>query len=320
MRRSRWLSSGAWALLAVAVSTSASAAWPDRPITLVAPYPPGGNADAMARIVAQGLSAQLGRPVVVDNRSGAGGMLGSQHVARSRPDGYTFLLGALSNVLNEFMYQNRTFDLRRDLVAVSQVASIPNYFAVTPSATAETLAGLIDEARANPGLLTCATSGIGTSGHLACEMVRQRAGVDVLMVHYRGGAPAMADVMAGRARLLAINEALPYIRDGRLRGLAVTSPQRSPMAPELPPASDTVPGFDLVSWYGVFAPARTPPDIIGKVSAAVAATLSSRESGDRLAALGATPVGSPPQEFAEFVDRELVRWETIITPMNIVLD
>ncbi|MBI5278633.1 MAG: tripartite tricarboxylate transporter substrate binding protein [Burkholderiales bacterium] len=308
------------ALLALALSCGAAAAWPDRPVTLVAPYPPGGNADAMARLVAQGLSARLGQPVVVENKAGAGGMIGSQYVARANPDGYTFLLGAFSNVLNEFFYRNRTLDLRRDLAPVSQVASIPNYFAATPQLKVESLADLVKEAKARPGRLTCATSGVGTSGHLACEMFRQRTGVDVVIVPYRGGAPAITDVMAGHAHFLAINEVLPYIRDKRLMGLAVTSAKRSPFAPELPAVADTLPGFELVSWYGVFVPANTPPEIVAKLGAAVAAVVKTPDSAEKLAALGATPVGSSPREFAAFVQGELVRWEKILKPLNITLD
>jgi tripartite-type tricarboxylate transporter receptor subunit TctC len=311
---------GACAVLALSVSTGASAAWPERPVTLVAPFPAGGNADAMARIVSQGMREKLGQPVVVENKAGAGGMIGSQFVARSKPDGYTFLLGAFSNVLGEFLYKKKLFDLRKDLTAVSQVASVPNYFAATPNSKANTLADLVAEAKAKPGKLTCATSGVGTSGHLACELFKQRAGVDVLVVAYRGGSPALTDVMAGHADFLAINEALPYIRDKRLKGLAVTAPQRSPMAPELPPASDTIPGFDLVSWYGVFAPAGTPTDVVTKFAAGVAATVKAADSGERMKVLGATPVGSSPQEFAAFVESELVRWEKIVKPMNITLD
>lgn len=309
----------ACALLA-AVSFAASAAWPDKPVTLIAPYPPGGNADAMARLVAQSLGAKLGQPVIVENKAGAGGMLGSQFVARANPDGYTFLLGAFSNVLNEFFYKNKLLDLRKDLVPVSQVASIPNYFAVAPTLKVDSMADLIKEAKARPGRLTCATSGVGTSGHLACEMLKQRTGADILIVPYRGGAPAITDVIGGHAHILAINESLPYIRDKRLKGLAVTSAKRSPFAPELPPVADTLPDYEMVSWYGVFAPAGTPPDIVAKVSAAVADAMKTKEAADRLAVLGATPVGSTPKEFTAFVQSELVRWEKILKPLNINLD
>jgi tripartite-type tricarboxylate transporter receptor subunit TctC len=311
---------GLCAAFGLALSVGAAAAWPERPVTLIAPYPAGGNADAMARMVAQELGTRIGQPVIVENKPGAGGMLGSQYVVRSKPDGYTFLLGALSNVLNEFMHRQKPFDLRRDLMPVTQVASIPNFFAAAPSARLESLADLIREAKARPGKLTCATSGVGTSGHLACEMLRQRAGVDIAIVPYKGGAPAINDVLGGHATFLAINEVLPYIRDKRLIGLAVTSARRTPMNPELPLASDTIPGFELVSWYGVFAPVGTPPDIVAKVSAAVAASMKTQESADKLALLGASPVGSSPAEFAQFVKLELDRWEKLIKPLNISLD
>ncbi|HEU0203884.1 MAG TPA: tripartite tricarboxylate transporter substrate binding protein [Burkholderiaceae bacterium] len=320
MRFFRTFLKAACAVLAAGLSMSAAAAWPERTVTLIAPYPAGGNADAMARLVAKGLSARIGQPVIVENKPGAGGMLGSQYVARAKPDGYTFLLGALSNVLNEFTYKRPLLDLRKDLVPVSQVASIPNYFAAGLGTRFANLADLIAEAKAKPGKLTCATSGVGTSGHLACEMLKQRTGANVLIVPYKGGAPAITDVLGGHATFLAINEVLPYIRDKRLTGLAVTSAQRSPMAPELPPAAETIPGFELVSWYGVFAPTGTPPEIVAKVSTAIGELLKSKESIEQLKNLGASPVGTSPKEFSEFVQVELDRWEKIIKPLNIALD
>jgi len=307
------------ALLALTASLGASAAWPEKPITLVAPYPPGGNADAMARMVAQSLGTKLGQPVIVENKPGAGGMLGSQYVARSK-DGHTFLLGALSNVLNEYFYRSRPLDLRKDLLPVTQLVTVPNYFAVAADSKINSMADLIAQAKAQPGKLTCATSGVGTSGHLACEMLSQRTGIKIVTVPYKGGAPAITDVIGGHAQFLAINEVLPYIRDKRLKGLAVTSAQRSPMAPELAPVADTVPGFDLVSWYGVFAPVGTPPEVVNKVASEIAAALKSREAQERLVVLGASPVASSPQEFANFVRQELVHWEKVIKPMNIFLD
>jgi tripartite-type tricarboxylate transporter receptor subunit TctC len=223
-------------------------------------------------------------------------------------------------VLNEHLYKQKLLDLRKDLDPVSQVVSVPNYFAATPSLDLNTLADLVARAKTKSGQMTCATSGAGTSGHIACEMFKRGAGVNVLIVPYRGGAPAINDVMAGHTDFLAVNEALPFIRDNRLKGLAITSPDRSPLAPELPPAAETIPGFNIVSWYGVFAPAGTPPEIIAKVSAAIAATIKSQQSRDRLTILGATPVESSPKDFADFLTQESVRWEKIIKELNITLD
>jgi len=320
MRALKRLMARACVVLVAAIPMTASAAWPERMITLVAPFPAGGNADAVARILADGLEPILGRPVIVENRPGAGGMSGSSSVAKSKPDGYTFLLGALANVLNEYLYKQKPFDLRKDLDPVSQVVSVPNYFAATPSLDLNTLADLVARAKTKSGQMTCATSGVGTSGHIACEMFKRGAAVNVLIVPYRGGAPAINDVMAGHTDFLAVNEALPFIRDNRLKGLAITSLDRSPLAPELPPAAETIPGFNIVSWYGVFAPAGTPPEIIAKVSAAIAATIKSQQSRDRLTILGATPVESSPREFADFLTQESVRWEKIIKELNITLD
>jgi tripartite-type tricarboxylate transporter receptor subunit TctC len=306
---------------ALAFGTSlAHADWPERPIVLVAPFAPGGNADLLARLIGNELSASLGRPVVVDNKPGAGGMIGSQLVARAKPDGYTFLLGSFANVLNEFFYTKKLIDLKKDLVPVTQVVSIPNFIAVNNASKYNSLKDLVDDAKARPEEVSCATSGIGTSPHLICEMLNQQLGIKISLIPYRGGIPAIADVVSGQATFVAANEALPYIKDKRLKGLAVTSPQKSPMAPELAIVGDTVPGFSMVSWYGIFAPVGTPKNIVDKMSAAVSTVVKSASMKERLDGIGATPVGSNPAEFTAFVAADLNRWEKIIKPLNIRLD
>ncbi|MBP0623362.1 Bug family tripartite tricarboxylate transporter substrate binding protein [Cupriavidus consociatus] len=305
---------------AVLSSSIVHAAWPEKPITLVAPFPAGGNADALARQVGAALANSLGQPVIVENRPGAGGMLGSQYVARARPDGHTFLLGSFANILNEFFYSNKLIDLRRDLAPVTQLVNIPNYVAVGSNSKYKSMKDLLDDIRTRPGQVTCGTSGAGTSSHLVCEMLSRQLGLKISMVPYRGGIPAIIDVIGGQTSFVAINEALPYIKDKRVRGLAVTSPQKSPLAPDLPPLSDSVPGFAMVSWYGIFAPVGTPKEVVQKMGAAVATAVRSPAMRDALNVLGATPVGNSPAEFSMFVSSELKNWEKIIKPMNIQLD
>lgn len=323
MRRNRILRRSPARLLAIALVTTAfaaQAAWPEKPVTIVAPFPAGGNADVLARQVGNALTASLNQPIIVENRPGAGGMLGSQYVARAKPDGYTFLIGALSNVLNEFFYAKKLLDTRKDLIAVSQLVSIPNWVGVSPNSKYSSMKELLDDAKAHPDKVTCGTSGIGTTSHLICEMLNQQLGTKISSVPYKGGIPAMTDVMGGQTTFVAVNEALPYIKDKRLKGLAVSSAERSPMAPDLPAIAETVPGVSLVSWYGIFAPVGTPKDIVDKFSAALAAAVKNPAMKDRLDSLGATPVGSTSEEFTKFIAADFVKWEKVVKPLNIRLD
>ncbi|CAM3650287.1 Bug family tripartite tricarboxylate transporter substrate binding protein [Polynucleobacter antarcticus] len=319
MKHLKLVIKGVFTSLVLITSMNVLAAWPDKPITLIVPFPPGGNTDLIARLIAPSLSTKLGQPVIVENKPGAGSMIGSQYVARSK-DGHTFLMGTFANVLNEFFYRNKLVDLRKDLVPVTQVLTIANYFATAPNSKINSIADIISQSKANPGSLSCGSSGVGTSGHLACEMLVQRTGIKLNIIPYKGGAPAITDVIGGHTNFLAINEVLPHIRDGRMKGLAITSEKRSPLAPELAPVSDTVPGYDLVSWYGVFAPANTPTDVVSKLNTEIVAVIKERAVQDRIMSLGASPVGNSPKEFAEFINNDLVKWEKVIKPMNIYLD
>lgn len=301
-------------------SFGALAAWPEKLITLVVPFPPGGNTDTLARLVAQHLSSSLGQPVIVENKPGAGSMIGSQVVARAKPDGYTLLVGSIANVLNHYFYKKPLYDIAKDLVPVSQLVAVPNYLAVNNSASVKSVAEIIAIAKANPDKVSCATTGVGTSTYLSCEMFTRMAGVKIVNVPYKGGMAAMQDVMGGQATMVFANEALPYINDKRLTGVAVTTIKRSPLASDLPAISETLPGFDVTSWYGVFAPAGTPAPIVEKLGAEIATLLMNPEVQKRLKALGATPVGSSPKEFSEYVNAELTRWGAAIKPMNISLD
>lgn len=308
------------AALAFAAGSRASEAWPSKPVTLVVPFPPGGNTDAMARIVAEHLGQRIKQTVIVENKPGAGSMLGSALVARATPDGYTFLVGSIANALNHYFYKKPSYDITKDLVPVTQLVNVPNYLAVSPKVKFANVAELIEHARANPGKLTCATTGIGTSTHLSYELFKAMAKVEITNVPYKGGAPAMQDTMAGQTHMVFANEALPFIKDKRLNGLAVTTASRSPLAPDLPALAELLPGYDVTSWYGVFAPAGTPQGIIDRMSAAMSAIITDEKVRPRLSALGATPVGSSPGEFTAYLGSELKRWGDTLKPMNVVLD
>jgi tripartite-type tricarboxylate transporter receptor subunit TctC len=301
-------------------AAQAQAAWPSRPITLVVPFPPGGNTDSLGRIVAEKLALALKQPVIVDNKPGAGSMIGSQFVARANPDGHTFLVGSISNALNHFFYKKPLYDITKDLVPVAHLVEVPNYLAVGPGARHKTLPDIIAFAKANPKALNCATTGIGTSPFLSCELFKRLAGVDIVNVPYRGGAPAMQDAMGGQVSMVFANEALPLINDKRLIGVAVTTPKRSPYAPDLPALGETLAGYDVTSWYGVFAPVGTPDAIVQRVSAEINTILKDEGVRARLKTLGATPTGGTPREFAAYVDSEVKRWGEVIRPMNITLD
>ena len=309
----------ALALIFVISSTNVLASWPDKTVTIIVPFPPGGNTDIIARLIAPSLSAKLGQPVVVENKPGAGSMIGSQYAARSK-DGHTFLMGTFANVLNEFFYKNKLVDLRKDLIPVTQILTISNYFATAPNSKINSIADIISMLKADPGSLSCATSGVGTSPHLACEMLVQRTGIKLNIIPYKGGLPAMTDVMGGHASFLATNEVLPAIKDKRLKGIAITSEKRSPLAPELAPVADTLPGYDLVSWYGVFAPRGTPSDVIAKLNTEIVSILKQPAVQERIASIGATPVGNSPKEFSIVINNDLDKWEKIIKSMNIYLD
>ncbi len=309
------------ALLSLTVSFSARADWPDkRTITFVVPFPPGGNTDLMGRIVANKLSASLGVTVIVENKPGAGSMVGSQVVAKAAPDGHTILMGSIANVINNFVYAKPLLDIRKDLIPVSQIVNVPNYIAANPKLPVNSLAEYIAYVKANPGKSSCATPGIGTSPFVSCELFKRMAGLDILVVPYQGGLPAIQDVMGGRVDIAVVNEALPYIRNKQLKGLAVTTTKRSPYVPDLPAVAESVPGYEVTSWYGVFVPAGTPKAIIDKLGAELQKAMLSGDVKKQIEPVGAVAVGSSPAEFQKFVDGELSKWEKVIGEMGIRLN
>lgn len=313
----RW----ALALLAVGFVNLSHAAWPDdRPIKIIVPFTPGGTTDILARVIGQQLSVRLKQTVIVENKPGAGSMLGTQEVVRAAPDGYTLLMGTTANVLNHFFYKNPLYNMRTDLMPVTQVISIPNFMAVNVDLPVKNIPELIKLAKDKPGALSCAHSGVGTSPFMACELFKSMTGTDIVAVAYKGGVPAMQDVIAGHAQLFFQSEGLPNIKAGKVRPIGVTTPKRSSFLPDVPAISEVVTGYDVTGWYGFFGPAKLSPAIADRVSKEVKAILATPELKTRLDAIGAEPVGSTSQEFRAFLEAQMLYYSKIIPKMSISLD
>ncbi|HMR32365.1 MAG TPA: tripartite tricarboxylate transporter substrate binding protein [Geminicoccaceae bacterium] len=311
------------AMLAGAWSLPAAAAFPDRPITMVVPFPAGGSTDLIARLVASRMTATLGQQVVVDNRGGAGGNLGSAAVARAEPDGYTILMGTVAtHALNPALYKKMPYDPVKDFAPVSLLVLIPNVLVVNPDFPARTVPELIELLKASPGEYSYASSGNGTPLHLSGELFKSMAGVDMVHVPYKGAGPALVDVMAGHVPIMFDNlpPSLEQIRAGKLRGLAVTTKERAPSAPDMPTIAETLPGYETYSWNAIFAPAGTPEEAIAKLNAAGLAALADPDVKAKLADLSAGVVGSTPTELAEHVQAELAKWAPIVKASGAQID
>jgi len=309
-------------LLAMLVSHAALAqAWPNRPVRLLVPFAAGaGINDIMARLVGQHLGAGLGQPVVIENRPGAGGIAGTEAAAKAPPDGYTFLMTNVSLVTSAYLYAKLPYDPQKDFVPVTLVATSPLLLVVHPSVAAKSVQEFIALAKANPGRLNFGSGGVGSTPHLSVELFKSAAGFDAVHVPYKGGAPALNDLIGGQLSFMIENMpgTMPFVKQGKLRALAITSAERSPLEPALPTmAQSGVPGYEVVGWQGIFAVAGTPRDIAARLQAEVAKVLRSAQMRERLAALGAEPVGSTPEEFASFMRMENARWGRIIREKGI---
>jgi tripartite-type tricarboxylate transporter receptor subunit TctC len=312
----RWLS---LLIAAVALATAPVIAqtYPAKPIRFVVPFPPGGPLDVMARGIGQQLQETWGEPVVIENRPGAGGGIGAEYVAKSPADGYTLLMGAVStHAINPSLYPRIGYDPQRDFIAVALVAQVPNILVVTPSLPVRSVQELVAYAKARPGALSFGSGSTGSTGHLAGELFKTMAGVDMVHIPYKGGAPAMQDLLAGQTQLMFDNlaNALGQVKAGRLRALAVTTARRAPALPDLPTVAESgLPGFDLTTWFGVFVPAGTPRDIVTKLNGQIVQALASKELTDRLAAMGAAPPeDNTPERFAAFVRAEAAKYAKVV--------
>lgn len=304
------------AAVAATAHAAAQPRWaPDRPVRVVVPFAAGGSTDVTARLVAQALSDRLGQPLVVENRPGAGGNIAAEHVARSAPDGYTLFM-ASSGILaaNQALYRSLPFDTLRDFAPITQVAFVPNLLVVHPSVPARGLAELIALARSQPGRINYGSAGAGTSQHIAASLFAARAGLELAQVAYRGGAPAVTDLLAGRIQLIfsPLVEVFAHVQAGRLRPLAVTTLRRSALLPDVPTMAETIPGFEVALWNSLVAPAGTPPAAIARYAEEAAAALRTPELRARLAEQGSEPVGSTPEQFAAFIRTEIPKWTEMV--------
>ena len=304
------------AALALAAANAAFAqAFPNRPIRIVVTYPPGGGADLMARLVAPKMSELLGQPVVVENKPGASGQIGATEVARAAPDGYTLLLDASSYSVNPSLYATLPYDPTKAFKPIAVLALFPNVLVVTPSFPVHDVKGLIAQAKAKPGTIAFASSGNGSAQHLSAELFRQKAGVEMTHVPYKGGAPAMNDVMGGQVPVFFANMAssLPQIRAGKLRALAITGAKRSPALPELPTMAEAgVPGYEVYEWNAIFVPAATPPAVVSRLADAIAKATQSPEFRDRVSSLGGELTGYGPAEADRFVRQQMDLWGKVV--------
>ncbi len=291
-------------------------AWPGRPVRVIVPFAAGaGINDIMARLVGQHLGAGLGQPVVIENRPGAGGIAGTDAAAKAAPDGYTFLMSNVSLVTSAYLYSKLAYDPQKDFVPVTLVATSPLMLVVHPSVAAKSVQELVALAKANPGKLTFGSGGVGSTPHLSAELFKSATGIDAVHVPYKGGAPALNDLVGGQLSFMIENVpgTMPFVRSGKLRALAITSAQRSPLERALPTMAEAgVPGYEVVGWNGYFAVAGTPPEIVARLQAEVGKVLRLPEVREHLAALGAEPVGSTREEFAGFLRAEHARWGRII--------
>jgi tripartite-type tricarboxylate transporter receptor subunit TctC len=305
------------------VAAAQAGGFPDKAIRIVVPFPPGGATDAAARLVAVKMSEHWGQPVVVDNRAGAGGNVGSDLVAKAPADGYTLVMGVTgSHAINTSLYSRMPYDPVADFVAISQVAVVPNVLVVHPSVPAKNLAELVALAKKEPGKLNYASLGNGTAAHLGMEMLKAEAGVDITHVPYKGSAPAVSDLLAGQVQMMVdgLPSALPHVKAGKLRAIALTSLRRSPSLPDLPTIAESYPGFYADAWSGLFAPKGTPQPVVDKLSAEVQRILRLPEVREKLAALGAEPVGSTQAEFAAHVKKEIDKWAKVVKTSGAKVD
>ncbi|MBI3374879.1 MAG: tripartite tricarboxylate transporter substrate binding protein [Betaproteobacteria bacterium] len=297
--------------------------YPAKPVKIIVPFPPGGPADVLGRIFADRLGAMWSQPVVVDNRAGAAGNIGSEVTAKSAADGYTVLLAASSHVTNGGLYSKLPYDPIKDFTPISQVAYYSLVLVAHPSVAASSLKELIELAKANPGKLSLASAGNGTPTHLTAELFRRATGIDFLHVPYRGAAPATNDLLAGQAQLMFNNpvSALPQVRAGRLRALATTGAARSPIAPEIPTVAESgYPGFEAGTWYAFLGPAGIPREIVIKLSADIMAVLQVAEIRARFAAMGVEPIGTTPEQLTAIMHSDLEKWTKVIRAADIKVD
>jgi tripartite-type tricarboxylate transporter receptor subunit TctC len=321
LRRLPW--SAAALALALVAATPCTAQYPDKPIRLLLPFPAGGTVDLVARLATAQMAEELGRPFVIENRAGAGGIIATDATAKAAPDGYTLLLTTPNHTINAALNPKVPYDSERDLVPVSILAEIPELLVSHPAAPFQTFAGFVDYARKNPGKLNYASAGNGTLPHLTMELLLRRTGIEVAHIPYRGAAPAMTDLLAGQVQLKmdTYATAAQLIADGKLRALAFASLERSVLMPQVPTIAEMgLPGYEGILWMGLMAPARVPPPIIERLAAAAQRAVRAPALAERLKREGVEPVGGTPQMFGARIVKEIDEWRNLAQAARISLE
>jgi len=310
--------------LAALAAVAQAQAWPSKPIKWVVPFAPGGTTDILARTVGEKLAVALGQPVIIENKPGAGGGVGAEFTAKSAPDGYTIMGGTIStHAINASLYKSLPYDPVKDFVAITLIARVPNMLVINPSVPAKDVKELIALLKANPGKYSFASSGNGTSQHLSGELFKSMSGTDMQHIPYKGSPPALQDVVGGQVAMTFdnITTALPLAKAGKLRALAVTTAKRSSVAPEVPTLAESgLPGFEVGSWQGVFAPAGTPPEIVKRLNAEIVKALNMPDVREKLSGLGAEIVADSPEEFSALVKAEVAKWADVVKKSGAKVD
>jgi len=309
--------------LGVIGTTGLAQPFPNKPVRIIVAFPPGGGTDIVARMISPKLSEALGQQVVVENRAGAAGIVGTEVVAKSPPDGYTLFMGTLGNLsVNPLLYKKLPFDIARDFAPLMQVVSVTFMLYVHPSFPVKTVKNLIALAKSRPGQINYASSGSGGAPHLAAELLNSMADIKMIHVPYKGSALSFTDVMGGQVPLTfdSLTQGLPYVKGGRLRAVATLGPKRTAVLPDVPTVGETLPGYEVVNWFGLVVPAATPRDIVNRLHSEIVKILRQPEIRDRLVGLGADPVGDTPEEFGAFMKSEAAKWARVIRDADIHVD
>jgi tripartite-type tricarboxylate transporter receptor subunit TctC len=321
MMQRKWLLIAVFGWAVSGLSLSAET-YPSKPIRMVVPYSPGGNTDVFARLIAQRLTLAWGQQVIVDNRAGGNTLIGTELVARSAPDGYTIMLTTLTFTVSPSLYKQLPYDTLKDFTPITLAVMLPNVLVVHPSVPAKSLKELIQYAKANPGKLNYASTGSGSSPHLSMELLKTMADINLVNIPYKGGGPAMADLMGGQisSQFIGLSVAIPHIKSGKLRALAVTSAKRSSVAPDIPAVAETLPGYELDTWFGVLGPGGMPVPLAQRLQEEIARILHSTDFKEHLVSLGAEPVGSTPRQFAAHIKVEIAKYAQIVKTAGIKVE
>ena len=306
-------------IISLLPQASMAQTYPTHPIRLIVPFPPGGSNDIVGRMVATQLGERLGQGVVVDNRGGAGGTIGTDIAAKAAPDGYTLLLVSVAHAFNPAMYKKLPYDPEKSFAPIGMVGAGPVALMVNPAVPVHSVKELIELAKAKPGQLNYATAGIGSFQHLASELFKLQTGVDMVHVPYKGGGPAMMDTIAGQAQInmASLIQVIPHAKSGKLRLLATSGTKRSALFPDVPTVAETVPGYDATNWWGLIAPAGTPQPVIAKLSSELEALLRSDETRKRVESEGADVIRMTPAEFGRFISEEMQKWAKVVKQAGI---